>query len=163
LDRFDALILKKQTKNKKNIILMYFSMKNTLKSNHNNTLTRLLIRDKIWVNLFLFLFLFYIVVETWNISIAISFIFSVFLSYYYYSCCLPAQRPLILLYLFSFTGKGQKTEKKSYTLFLIVSRGCTINHHFRLKIWSFRTLIERRWAMVPWKGKKKKRFPWWDY
>ena len=34
LNRFDTLILK----NKKNIILMHFGMKNTLKNNHNHTL-----------------------------------------------------------------------------------------------------------------------------
>jgi hypothetical protein len=38
LDHFDILILKKLLKNKKNIILMHFDTKITLKSNHNRTL-----------------------------------------------------------------------------------------------------------------------------
>ena len=37
LDRFDALISKIIFKNKKNIILMPFSMKSILKSNRNHT------------------------------------------------------------------------------------------------------------------------------
>jgi hypothetical protein len=37
LDRFDALISKIIFKNKKNIILMHFDIKNTLKNNCNHT------------------------------------------------------------------------------------------------------------------------------
>jgi hypothetical protein len=49
LDCFNALILKIIFKIYKNIILIYFRMKNTLKNNHNHTLKQ---------NFFVFLFSF---------------------------------------------------------------------------------------------------------
>jgi predicted metal-binding protein len=49
LNCFNALILKIIFKKYKNIILIYFRMKNTLKNNHNHTL-----KQKIFVFLFSF-------------------------------------------------------------------------------------------------------------
>jgi hypothetical protein len=52
LDYFDMLILKINFKNKKNIILIHFKIKITLKNNYN-----LITQRKIFVSLFCFLFL----------------------------------------------------------------------------------------------------------
>jgi hypothetical protein len=55
LDYFDTLISKIILKNKKNIILIYFRVKNTLKNNHNytpNTLSFIVHVIQIYTNLF---------------------------------------------------------------------------------------------------------------
>jgi len=53
LDRFDALILKIIFKNKKNIILIYFGMKSTLKSNYNYIFKQIFkqVLNKYWCGL----------------------------------------------------------------------------------------------------------------